>query len=52
MSESKTLLLPLYINLKMSNLNSTEVGSNEHREMQSCDYWGYFGMLEISVINK
>ena len=38
MSESKTLETPLDVSLKLSKLDSPEIGSNEHREMQSCDY--------------
>ena len=39
-SESKPLETPLENSLKLSNLGSPEIGSNEHREMQSCDYRG------------
>ena len=40
MSESKTMGTPLDVSLKLSKQDSTEKGSNEHRKMQSCDYWG------------
>ena len=45
MSESKTLETPLDVSLKLSKLDSLEIGSNEHREMQSCDYRGIVGCL-------
>ena len=40
MTESKTLDTPLDDSLKLSNLDSPEIGSSEHREMQSCDKRG------------
>ena len=47
MSESKTLETPLDVSLKLSKLDSPEIGTNEHREMemQSCDYRGVVGCL-------
>ena len=45
MSESKTLETPLDVSLKLSKLDSPEIGSNEHREMQSCDYRRIVGCL-------
>ena len=45
MSESKTLETPLDVNLKLSKLESPEIGCNEHREMQSCDYRVIVGCL-------
>ena len=47
MSESKTLETPLDVSLKMTKLDSPEIGSNEHREMQSCNYRGIEGRLNI-----
>ena len=45
MSESKTLETPLDVSLKLSKLDSPEIGSNEHREMQSCGYRVRLGCL-------
>ena len=45
MSESKTLETPIDVSVKLSKLDSPEIGSNERREMQSCDYRGIVGCL-------
>ena len=50
MSESKTLETPLDVSLKLSKLDSPEIGSNEHIEMQSCDYRGIVGCLNYLAI--
>ena len=49
MSESKTLETPLDVSLKLSKLDSPELGSNEHRNMQSCDYRGIVGCLNSEI---
>ena len=48
MSESKTLETPSDVSLNLSKLDSPEIGSNEHREMQSCDYRGIVGCLALT----
>ena len=45
MSESKILETPLDVSLKLSKLDSPELGSIEHRKMQSCDYRVLVGCL-------
>ena len=45
MSESKTLETTLDVSLKLSKLDSPEIGSNEHSETQSFDYSGIVGCL-------
>ena len=52
MSESKTLETPLYVSLKLSKFDSPEKGSNEHREMQSCDYRGIVGCLNYLALKS
>ena len=52
MSESKTLETPLDVSLKLSKLGSPEIGSNELRKMQSCEYMGTVGCLKYSAITS
>ena len=52
MSESKTLEAPLDVSRKLSKLNSPEIGSNEHRQMQSCDYTGIVGCLNYLALTS
>ena len=52
MSEPKTLETPLDVSLKLSKLDSPEIGSNEHREMQSCDYRGIVGCLNYLALTS
>ena len=52
MSESKTLETPLDVSLKLSNLDSPEIGSNEHREMQSCGYRDIVGCLNYLALTS
>ena len=52
MSESKTLETPLDASLKLSKLDSPEIGSNGHREVQSCDYRGIGGCLNYLALTS
>ena len=52
MSESKTLETPFDVSLKLSKLDSPETGSNEHREMQSCDYRSIMGCLNYLALTS
>ena len=52
MTESKTLETPLDIGLKLSKFVSPEIGSNEQREMQSCDCWGILGCLNFLALTS
>ena len=50
MSESKTLETPFDVSLKLSKLDSPDIGSNEHREMQLCDSRSIVGCLNYLAL--
>ena len=52
LSESKTLETPLDVNLELSKIDSSEIGSNEHREMQSCDHRVIVGCLNYLALTS
>ena len=52
MSKSKTPETPLDVSLKLSKLDSPETGSNEHREMQSCDYRAIVACLNCFALTS
>ena len=52
MSGSKTLETPLDVSLKLSKLDSPELGSIEHREMQSCDHRGIVACLNYLALTS
>ena len=52
MSESKTLETPLDVSLKLSKLDSSELGSIEYREMQSCEYRRIVGCLNYLALTS
>ena len=52
MSKSKTLETPSDVGLKLSNLDSPETGSNEHRDVQSCDYRRRVGCLNYLALKR
>ena len=52
MSESKTLETPLDVSLKLSEINSPEIGSNEHREMHASDYRDIVGCLNYLALTS
>ena len=46
-SDSRTLETPIDVSSKLSKLDSPEIGSKEYQKMQSCDYRGVVGCLNI-----
>ena len=52
MSESKTLETPLDVSLKLSKLDSPEIGSNGDRELQSCNFRGIVGCMSYLALTS